>query len=244
MYRVFKRVESTLKNIILKIQPYIEALGEKIINDENLLKDPILFTKELLSLKADIDIMVSKSFQEDIRFQKCRDESFQNFMNRCDKTPGYIASYCDNEMKNELKGKSEQQTDSRLEAIIRLFCCLHGRDIFIKVYTKFFAIRLLNKTFISKDAELAMLQKLKIECGHNTVNKLSSMLNDINISKDLNEEFKKTMMAKQIEESGIIFNAEILTSGHWPDQHTIPCILSDEMKNITAKFEVFYKQKY
>jgi hypothetical protein len=41
MYRVFKRVESTLKIIILKMQPYIEALGEKIINDENLLKDPI-----------------------------------------------------------------------------------------------------------------------------------------------------------------------------------------------------------
>jgi hypothetical protein len=51
--------------------------------------------------------MVSKSFQEDIRFQKSRDESFQKFMNRCDKTPSYIASYCDNEMKNELKGKSE-----------------------------------------------------------------------------------------------------------------------------------------
>ena len=87
MYRVFKRVESTLKIIILKMQPFIEALGEKIINDENLLKDPIQFTKELLSLKADIDIMVSKSFLEDIRFQKSRNESFQKFMNRCDKTP-------------------------------------------------------------------------------------------------------------------------------------------------------------
>ena len=120
-------------------------------------------------------------------------------------------------MTNELKGKSEEQTDARLDAIIRLFCCLHGRDIFIKSYTIFFASRLLNKTSISKDAELLMLQKLKIECGHNTVHKLSSMLNDMNISKDLNEEFKKTALAKQIEESGIIFNAEILTSGHWPD---------------------------
>ncbi len=70
MYRVFKRVESTLKIIILKMQPFIEALGEKIINDENLLKDPVQFTKELLSLKADIDIMVSKSFLEPKQFRQ------------------------------------------------------------------------------------------------------------------------------------------------------------------------------
>ena len=54
------------------------------------------------------------------------------------------------------------------------------------------ANRLLNKTFISKDAELLMLQKLKVECGHNTVNKLASMFNDINLSKDLIDDFKKT----------------------------------------------------
>jgi hypothetical protein len=40
-----------------------------------------------------------------------------------------------------------------------------------------------------------MLSKLKVECGHNTVNKLASMFNDINLSKDLIDEFKKTQQA-------------------------------------------------
>lgn len=31
MYRIFKRVESTLKYIIQKMQPYIESRGEKIV---------------------------------------------------------------------------------------------------------------------------------------------------------------------------------------------------------------------
>lgn len=65
------------------------------------------------------------------------------------------------------------ETEARLDALLRLFCCLHGRDIFIKAYTKFLASRLLNKTFLSNDAEELMLQKLKVECGHNTVNKIS-----------------------------------------------------------------------
>lgn len=68
---------------------------------------------------------------------------------------------------------NEAEIEQRLEAIIRLFCCLHGRDVFIKAYTKLLASRLLNKTFLSRDAEEMMLQKLKVECGHNTVNKIS-----------------------------------------------------------------------
>lgn len=56
---------------------------------------------------------------------------------------------------------------------MRLFCCLHGRDVFIKHYTKKLSIRLLNKTSISREAEEIMLNKLKVECGLNTVNKMS-----------------------------------------------------------------------
>lgn len=185
MYRIFKRVESTLKFIIAKMGPYIEGRGEKIISDESLLKDPIEFTKKLLELKSEMDEMVEKSFLNDIRFQKSRDVAFQNFMNNCQFSPHYIASYCDNELRKGLKGVSEAETEARLEAIIRLFCCLHGRDVFIKAYTKFLASRLLNKTYLSQEAEELMLQKLKVECGHNTVNKLSQMFTDMTLSKDL-----------------------------------------------------------
>lgn len=148
------------------MNPYIEQRGNKIVSDDALLKDPIEFTRKLLELKQEMDEMVDKSFQNDIKFQKNRDVSFQNFMNQCQYTPHYIASYCDHEMKKGLKGLTEQQTEERLDAIIRLFCCLHGRDLFIKAYTKFLAGRLLNKTSLSLDSEKQMLQKLKGECGH------------------------------------------------------------------------------
>jgi hypothetical protein len=37
---------------------------------------------------------------------------------------------------------------------------------------------------------------------------------------------------------------EVLTSGHWPEQNTQPCTLPPEMKDVTSKFESFYKHKY
>lgn len=44
------------------------------------------------------------------------------------------------------------------------------------------------------------------------------MFNDINLSKDLIDEFKKTQQANQIAQMGVDFSAEVLTNGHWPDQ--------------------------
>ena len=41
MYRVFKRVDTTLKYILAKMQPYIESRGEKIVSDVALQKDPV-----------------------------------------------------------------------------------------------------------------------------------------------------------------------------------------------------------
>lgn len=149
-------------------------------------------------------------------------------MNQCQYTPHYIASYCDNELRKGLKGVNESETNERLEAIIRLFCCLHGRDVFIKAYTKYLASRLLNKTCVSEGAEELMLQKLKIECGHNTVNKISQMFTDITLSKDLVNEMKSKYPSGLVP--GVEFTTEVLTNGHWPEQNTAACTLPPEMK--------------
>lgn len=105
--------------------------------------------------------------------------AFQNFMNECDKTPHFIAFYTDNEFKKGLKSQSDDEIEKRLDAIVRLFCCLHGRDVFIARFTNLLAQRLLNKTSVSNEAEKVMVQKLQVECGHNTVNKIKTMFEDI-----------------------------------------------------------------
>ena len=215
--------------------------GKKIVSDEALLKDAIGFTAKLLKFKAEINVMVKYSFNEDINFSNAMEKSFQYFMNKyfhkcpnhcpnpnnhqkcpvchdcpichhdcpdpkchhdcpgpichqvcpgpicprdfpcpkcphdfpCPKcphecpitsnhcpfpesekkcprcpddcpnsphecpmtspmTPHFIAAYCDNEFKKGLKGINETETNARLDAIIDLFRCLYGRDIFIK----------------------------------------------------------------------------------------------------------------
>lgn len=55
MYKVFLRVETTLKYMIAKMDPFIMQEGRKIIKNEELTKDPIKFTIKLLELKAEMD---------------------------------------------------------------------------------------------------------------------------------------------------------------------------------------------
>jgi hypothetical protein len=49
-------------------------------------------------------------------------------MNEESKSPHFIAIFTDNEFKKGLKQLNQEEIDLRLEAIVRLFCCLHGRD--------------------------------------------------------------------------------------------------------------------
>jgi len=135
MYEVFSRVETTLKYIINKMTPFIMEEGRKIIKNEENLKDPCKFTDELLKFKAEMDKIIEKAFKNDMKFQKARDMAFQNFMNECDKTPHFIAFYTDNEFKKGLKSLTDDAIELRLDAIVRLFCCLHGRDVFINRFT-------------------------------------------------------------------------------------------------------------
>ena len=100
-------------------------------------------------------------------------------MNECPKTPHFIAFYCDNEFRKGFKQLTDDEIDKKLDAVVRLFCCLHGRDLFIATFTSLLAQRLLNKTSVSSQAEELMINKLQVECGHNTVNKIKTMFEDM-----------------------------------------------------------------
>lgn len=164
-------------------------------------------------------------------------------MNEEPKSPHYIAIFTDNEFKKGLKQLNTDEIDKRLEAIVRLFCCLHGRDQFIASFTNLLASRLLNKTSVSNEAEISMIKKLQVECGHNTVSKIRTMFEDgvksEQVQKDYKNHIKNTAKSTSVE-----FSVEILTSGHWPYQDMPKCIIPPQLKVVQNDFQQFYKQKF
>lgn len=99
LYKCFSREDTNLNRVIHCLNEYIEQYGGKIISDEALLHDPCEFTQKLLDFKKEVDTLISYAFHNNIKFEKGRDTSFQNFMNASPSTPSYIANYTDRELK-------------------------------------------------------------------------------------------------------------------------------------------------
>lgn len=99
--------------------------------------------------------------------------------------------------------------------MIKLFCCLNGRDEFIVAYSQLLADRLLNKLSVNDEAEEEVIKQLQVECGHNIVSKIKTMFQDINQSKETLDNFEKENNSGKFVQ-GVEFNIQVLTSGHWP----------------------------
>ena len=54
----------------------------------------------------------------------------------------------------------------------------------MKAYEKEFAMRLLNNTSISTQWEEEFINELKVECGAHCTQKMTTMMKDINVSKE------------------------------------------------------------
>ena len=68
LYTVFNRVDTTLKFIIDKMDPYIQKEGEKIVLSTDLKAKPLEMVEKLLEFKNDIDELIAASFDNDMRF--------------------------------------------------------------------------------------------------------------------------------------------------------------------------------
>lgn len=145
LYKCFSRDENNLGRVIHILCDYIEEFGGKMIKDEALNSNPVEFTAKLLGFKKDMDDLIAHSFNNNLKFEKGRDIAFQTFMNTNQNTPTYIANYTDNELRVGIQGKNSDEVEERLNGIIRLFCCLHGRDVYVKAYQGYLCKRLLNK---------------------------------------------------------------------------------------------------
>ena len=191
MYSLFSREHETIPYMTGELEPYIEHRTTAIVEDQAKIEDSSAYIESLLALKQELDEMVSTCFKNDAAFQRSRNRGLENVLNKNTRCAKYLAVYCDLQMKKELKGKSEEETNSFITKTIGLFAHLKDKDVFLDFYKRALSKRLLNKTSISNDAEDQMISKLKIECGQQSVQKLASMFTDMSLSDQLQEEYKK-----------------------------------------------------
>merc|ERR1719189_2456310 len=197
----------------------IEKLGDEAVND------PKLYVSTILDVHRKYNALVMTAFNNDSGFVASLDKACGKFINgnsvtkkanASSKSPELLAKYCDHLLKKSSKNPEEAELEDTLNQVMVVFKYIEDKDVFQKFYSKMLAKRLVQHMSASDDAEASMISKLKQACGFEYTSKLQRMFQDVGVSKDLNENFKKHM--GNSEPLDIDFSIQVLSSGSWPFQ--------------------------
>ncbi|CAI9721271.1 cullin-1 [Octopus vulgaris] len=253
MYQLVSRIKDGLGElrIFLKNHIYnqglaaIEKCGEMAVND------PKTYVQTILNVHVKYNKLVSEAFNNDSGFVAALDKACGKFINdnyvtkkeNSKKSPELLARYCDLLLKKSSKNPEEEELEDILNQVMIVFKYIEDKDVFQKFYSKKLAKRLVLHTSASDDAEASMISKLKQACGFEYTSKLQRMFQDIGVSKDLNERFKKYLQASS-QPLDIDFSIQVLTSGSWPIQQAGSFNLPMELEKTFQRFTSFYSGQY
>lgn len=216
----------------------------------------IAWVEDILLLKSKYDKLWEQAFKKDNAMEKTLELSFQDFINENQRSAEHLSLFLDQHLKQGTKSKTEAEVDVLLDKGIVLLQYLADKDAFEKYYKKHMSKRLLMKKTVSRDMERLMLSKMKTRIGNNFTQKLEGLLKDMNVSDDLNTQYKNYMSklddgsSKRIE-----MDTSILTTTVWPFDHLsrtteedgtprLQCIYPAELEGVKQSFEKFYLNKH
>ena len=157
------------------------------------------------------------------------------------KSPELLAKYISVLLQKSSKNPEEAELEDTLNQCMIVFKYIEDKDVFQKFYSKMLAKRLVQHMSASDDAEASMISKLKQACGFEYTSKLQRMFQDIGVSKDLNENFKKHLAEEPLD---IDFSIQVLSSGSWPFQQSCVFSLPTELERCVRRFTAFYSGQH
>merc|ERR1711902_27125 len=220
----------------------IEKLGDEALND------PKIYVTQILEVHRKYNALVLTAFNNDAGFVASLDKACGKFINnnavtkmasQSSKSPELLAKYISVLLQKSSKNPEEAELEDTLNQCMIVFKYIEDKDVFPKFYSKMLAKRLVNHMSASDDAEASMISKLKQACGFEYTSRLQRMFQDIGVSKDLNEQFKKHL-TNTGEPLDIDFSIQVLSSGSWPFQQSCVFSLPTELERCVTRFTAFY----
>uniref|UniRef100_A0A8K9X9C1 Cullin 1 n=1 Tax=Oncorhynchus mykiss TaxID=8022 RepID=A0A8K9X9C1_ONCMY len=193
---------------------------------EYMKKDPKVYVQTTLNVHKKYNALVMSAFNNDA-----------GFVAALDKVTDVVAPSL-----SSSKNPEEAELEDTLNQVMVVFKYIEDKDVFQKFYAKMLAKRLVHQNSASDDAEASMISKLKQACGFEYTSKLQRMFQDIGVSKDLNEQFKKHLTNS--EPLDLDFSIQVLSSGSWPFQQSCTFALPSELERSYQRFTAFYGSRH
>ncbi|XP_078035139.1 cullin 1 [Augochlora pura] len=254
MYQLATRIPNALGELRSHLESHIANQGLAAIDKcgEAASNDPKVYVNTTLEIHKKYNALVLVAFNNDSGFVAALDKACGRFINNnsvtrtansSSKSPELLAKYCDLLLKKSSKNPEEAELEDTLNQVMVVFKYIEDKDVFQKFYSKMLAKRLVQHMSASDDAEASMISKLKQACGFEYTSKLQRMFQDIGVSKDLNEQFKRHL-TNSAETLDIDFSIQVLSSGSWPFLQTFTFSLPTELERSVHRFTTFYSSQH
>ncbi|PSN32747.1 Cullin-1 [Blattella germanica] len=254
MYQLVARIPDGLGELRNLLESHIASQGLAAIDKcgDSANNDPKIYVNTILEVHKKYNALVLTAFNNDSGFVAALDKACGRFINSnavtrqansSSKSPELLAKYCDLLLKKSSKNPEEAELEDTLNQVMVVFKYIEDKDVFQKFYSKMLAKRLVQHMSASDDAEASMISKLKQACGFEYTSKLQRMFQDIGVSKDLNEQFRKHLTNSN-EPLDIDFSIQVLSSGSWPFQQSFTFSLPTELERSVHRFTTFYSGQH
>lgn len=255
MYNLLSRIPDGLEPLRQRFETHVRKVGlaavQKVLSAEGDKLEPKVYVDALLEVHTQYQGLVKRAFNDEPEFTRSLDNACREFVNRnevckagSNKSPELLAKYTDVLLRKSSTSIEEADLERTLAQIMTVFKYIEDKDVFQKFYSRMLARRLVHSNSSSDDAETSMISKLKEACGFEYTNKLQRMFQDMQISKDLNKEFRDHVEGVQYS-SSVDSTFSILGTGFWPltppsTEFNPPTEIEEEIK----RFARFYKRKH
>lgn len=256
MYDLLSRLGSDgLEPLRAKFEQHVRSAGlqavAKVAEDADKM-EPKVYVDALLDIHSRYQALVKGSFKDEAEFTRSLDNACKEFVNRnsvcksgSNKSPELLAKYTDALLKKSATGTEEADLEATLVQIMTVFKYIEDKDVFQKFYSRMLARRLVHTSSSSDDAETSMISKLKEACGFEYTNKLQRMFQDMQISKDLNVDFKNFEATLDETTTGVDATYSILGTGFWPlNPPNTEFSPPQEIVKAYTRFHTFYNNKH
>lgn len=254
MYQLVARTANGLGEMKTTLENHVVNQGLAAIDKagDSASNDPKLYVNTILEVHTKYNSMVATAFGSDSGFVATLDIACGRYINTNsvtvaaksnNKSPELLARYCDVLLKKSSKNPEEAELEEILNQVMIVFKYIEDKDVFQKFYSRMLAKRLVQHLSASDDAEASMISKLKQACGFEYTSKLQRMFQDIGVSKDLSEKFRK-QLNNSVEPLDTDFSIQVLSSGSWPFQQSIIFSLPTILERSLQRFTDFYRSQH
>uniref|UniRef100_A0A0K0F7E8 Cullin-4 (inferred by orthology to a C. elegans protein) n=1 Tax=Strongyloides venezuelensis TaxID=75913 RepID=A0A0K0F7E8_STRVS len=243
LYKLLPLAKENAKVFIQSFLNFILASIGKIIEDSG---NETKFINDLIALRKFCFEKLLDCYDRDPLYIDCINISFRRALNKSTNkicVGSTIAKYLDKVLKNWHLRKDDNEI---FEQVVQILRHVDGKGPFESKYHSLLAKRILNDTAYDESAERQMIQLLREQIGDKIISHMESMLLDIELSRQILQDFRKYVSKTEYHDMYIYNNSDvkILTSIKWPVTLTSNIIYPQEFIQFQELFEKFYNPKH